>query len=190
MRRLATILSAVVAVTSMGAIGASAQLSQPAGVSDVLATLSSTPAVHTAFTFDGDMLSAANGYLNDGRDRVGVLNSITVENYHYHEPAFYVPENLHTLDALYHTAGWKHLVDQNAGPKQNTTPTHSITDVWLRFEGGEIHNVTVLVRGPREMSVVEVNGVLRPLDIIHMSGLFGIPKIDPNAVMVPAPADK
>jgi hypothetical protein len=36
------------------------------------------------------------------------------------------------------------------------------------------------------MNVIEVSGLLRPLDLVHLSGHFGIPKVDPNAVMVPA----
>jgi hypothetical protein len=66
-------------------------------------------------------------------------------------------------------------------------PRTAITDVWLHFTGPDIDQVTVLVRSTREMSLVQVAGDLRPLDLIHLSGHFGIPKVDPNAVMVPAP---
>jgi len=48
----------------------------------------------------------------------------------------------------------------------------------------------VLVRGPKQMSVIEVSGVLSPLNLVHLSGHFGIPKVDPGAVMVPAPPGK
>jgi hypothetical protein len=163
---------------------------QPAGVSDVLGTLASTPATHMAFTFDHDMLQSANSFLNGGEGPVGELNSITVENYRYREPAFYIPENVHTLVSLYNAAGWKHLVDQNAGPKESATPTHQLTDLWLHFKDAEIDDVTVVVRGPKQMSVIEVSGALRPLDLVHLSGHFGIPKVDPGAVMVPAPDGK
>jgi hypothetical protein len=37
------------------------------------------------------------------------------------------------------------------------------------------------------MNVVHVSGLLRPMDLVHISGHFGIPKVDPGAVMVPAP---
>jgi hypothetical protein len=40
------------------------------------------------------------------------------------------------------------------------------------------------------MSVVQITCELRPLDLVHLGGHFGIPKIDPNAVMVPAPDGK
>ncbi len=172
------------------ALVAAAHAQQPAGVADVLSTLTSTPATHTAFTFDHDMLQTANGYLNGGEGPVGQLDSITVENYRYHEPAFYVPENLHTLVALYTAAGWKHLVDQEPGPKESAAPKHTYTDLWLHFKGADIDDMMVLVRGERQMSVIEVSGVLSPLNLVHLSGHFGIPKVDPGAVMVPAPPGK
>jgi hypothetical protein len=168
-----------------GSVVAAAQ--QPAGVADVLSTLASTPSTHTAFRFDHDMLQTAGSFLNGGEGPIGQLNSVTVENYRYRETAFYLPDHLHTLNLLYEAAGWKHLVDQNAGPKESTMPTRQLTDLWLHYQHGEIDDVTVLVRGAKQMSVVEVSGALRPLDLVHLSGHFGIPKVDPGAVMVPAP---
>jgi hypothetical protein len=160
---------------------------QPAGVADDLATLTSEHATHTSITFDRDMLQSASSFLNEGAGPAGQLNSITVENFHYHAPAFYVPEKMHELIDAFHDAGWKHLVDQNAPPKLSASPQKPLTDLWLHFNGLEIDDVTVIVRGPRQMSVIEVSGVLRPLDLVHLSGHFGIPKVDPSAVMVPAP---
>ena len=159
---------------------------EPAGVADALRNLTSEPANHTSFTFDHDMLQSAVGFLNDGEGPPMQLNSITVENYRYHEPAFYIPENMHALVAAFDTAGWKHLVDQRVSPRDAATPRRPLTDLWLHFSGADIDNVMVLVRGVRQMSVIEVSGQLRPLDLMHLSGHFGIPRVDPDAVMVPA----
>jgi hypothetical protein len=82
-------------------------------------------------------------------------------------------------------------VNQNAAsPREATTPRKQLTDLWLHFRGAEIDDVTVLVRGPKNMSLIEVSGALRPLDLVHLSGHFGIPKVDPDAVMVPAAPGK
>jgi hypothetical protein len=89
--------------------------------------------------------------------------------------------------AAYHRAGWKHFVNGNSSPANSAQPSSSILDVWLHFSGTDIDHVTVLMRGTHEMSLVQVAGDLRPLDLLHLSGHFGIPKFDPNAVMVPAP---
>ncbi len=157
---------------------------QPQGVADILMSLASTPATRSAFTFDRDMLQSMEGVLGGG---TGALNSVTVENYRYHEPAFYIPENMAALNATYNAAGWKHLVDPRPSPRDSSAPQRPLTDLWLHFANTEIDHVTVVIRAPRQMSVIEVSGVLRPLDLVHLSGHFGIPKVDPGAVMEPAP---
>ena len=164
---------------------------QPRGAREALDNMTSEPATHTAFTFDKDMLQSAAGLFGDQGERtVAALNSITVENFRYREPAFYLPESMSQLVAAYKAAGWEHLVNRNASPRESTMPLHQLTDLWLHFRGAEIDDVTVLVRGPKNMSLVEVSGLLRPLDLLHLGGHFGIPKVDPNAVMVPAPPGK
>ena len=161
---------------------------QPPGVPEALAGLSSQPATHSAFTFDRDMLQTAYGLIDpNGEPSKAALNSITVESFHYHEPAFYLPEAMHELNHRYERAGWKHLVDQGSTPGQQAMPDKPLTDLWLHFHGTEIDDVTVLIRAPKQMSVIEVSGALRPLDLVHLSGHFGIPKVDSDAVMVPAP---
>jgi hypothetical protein len=177
----------------LAALCAKGHAQQPQGAVEALRGLCSQPANHTAFTFDHNMLQVAEGYIDDGSEgkrAFAALNSITVENFHYHEPAFYLPESMSALVAVYNAAGWKHLVNQNAPPRESASPHAPITDLWLHFRSGEIDDVTVLVRGQREMNLIEVSGALRPLDLVHLSGHFGIPKIDPNAVMVPAPPGK
>jgi hypothetical protein len=163
----------------------SGQPQQPAGVADALAGISSVPATHTAVTFDRDMLESMLG-----AQPIAALNGITFESFRYHEPAFYIPENLAALRHDFAAAGWKHLVEANAGPRASAEPTKPITDMWFHFQGDEIDGVTVLIRAPRQMNVIEVSGLLRPLDLVHLSGHFGIPKVDPGAVMVPAPPDR
>jgi hypothetical protein len=148
----------------------------------------SQTANHVSFTLDRDMLGLADSYVNNGNaeSSPAALKSITFETYKYHSPAFYIPEEMHELVATYNAAGWKHLVNANATPAQQASPTGNMTDLWLHYKGTRINDVTVLVRAPKAMTVIEVSGELRPLDLVHLSGHFGIPKVDPNAVMVPA----
>ena len=154
---------------------------QPPGVAPALAGLTSQPSTHSSFTLDRDMLQAVLG------NQSIALHSVTVSNYHYGEPAFYVPEAMAALREAYNAAGWKHLVEANVGPRQEASPQKPITDLWLHFRGAEIDDIAVLVRAPRQMDVIQVSGLLRPLDLVHLGGHFGIPKVDPNAVMIPAP---
>ena len=183
--RVCVILLSVVFIASLTAFA-----QEPAGVADTLLNMTSEPANHTAFTFNRDMLQSAVGFLNNGEGPPMQLNSITIENYRYHEPAFYIPERMHALVATFGAAGWKHLVDQHAPPRDATMPQRTLTDLWMHFTGADIDDVMVLLRGGREMTSIEVSGQLRPLDLVHLSGHFGIPKVDPDAVMVPAPPGK
>ena len=98
-----------------------------------------------------------------------------------------MPETMASIIANYHAAGWKHLVNANQTPANTAQPHATVTDLWLRFAGPDITGITVLTRSPRDMSVIQIACELRPLDLVHLSGHFGIPKVDPNAVMVPAP---
>jgi hypothetical protein len=191
MNRSVLRLAALLAVAG-GALALQAQ--QPVGVSDTLNNLADQPGTHMSFSFDRSMLDYAGaviGNVDAGSPQVqrasAQLHSITVDTYHYQRPAFYTPEAMQLLVTTYHAAGWKHLVDANANSATSAQPDHAITDLWLHFNGGEIDDVTVLVRGQRNMNLIHISCALRPLDLLHLSGHFGIPKVDPNAVMVPAP---
>jgi hypothetical protein len=158
------------------------QAPEPPGVAGAFASIASEPSTHTAVTFDRGMLESILG-----EQPVAALNGITFESFRYHEPAFYIPENMAALRHDFAAAGWKHLVEANVGPRDSASPRKPITDMWFHLRGDEIDGLTVLIRAPRQMNVIEVSGLLRPLDLVHLSGHFGIPKVDPNAIMVPAP---
>lgn len=148
------------------------------------AEVMSSNSSQTSFTFDRNMLSAADQLFANGDPAtqrvVAGVNSITVRTFHARDFARYDPGALGMIDAQYRAAGWKHLV--NANGAASTT----MTDMWLHFQGANVTGLTVLSRGDRTMSVVSVDCTLRPLDLLHLSGHFGIPKVDENAVMVPA----
>lgn len=170
-------------------VALSAQM--PPGVPENLDALANQPASHMGYTFDRSQIQAAQQILESGglpSDRAAAaLNSISFDNYRYKEPAFYTPEAMAGIVEAYRRAGWKHLVDGNTGPANSAMPKDSITDVWLHFSGGDIDHVTVLIRSAKDMNLIQVAGDLRPLDLLHLAGHFGIPKVDPSAVMVPAP---
>ena len=166
----------------------------PADLQSALMSLADQPASHTAFSFDRSELQIAQNLLASGgvdaNRAAAALTGVSVDNYRYPRPAFYTPEAMASIINGFHTAGWKHLVDANQTPANTAQPRSTVTDLWLHFVGPDITGVTVLTRSPRDMSVVQITCELRPLDLVHLSGHFGIPKIDPNAVMVPAPDGK
>jgi hypothetical protein len=166
----------------------------PADLQGALMNLADQPATHTSFSFDRSELQVAQNLLESGgldaNRAPAALTGVSVDNYRYPRPAFYIPETMASIIANYHAAGWKHLVNANQTPANTAQPHSTVTDLWLRFAGPDITGVTVITRSPRDMSVIQIACELRPLDLVHLSGHFGIPKVDPNAVMVPAPGNR
>ncbi|WP_158941726.1 hypothetical protein [Granulicella sp. S190] len=162
----------------------------PFDIQGALMNLADQPATHTSFSFDRSELQLAQNLLAsnglDANHAAAALNGISVDNYRYPRPAFYTPETMGAIIASYNAAGWKHLVNANQNPANTAQPRNTVTDLWLHYAGADITGVTVLNRSPRDMSVIQISCELRPLDLVHLSGHFGIPKVDPNAVMVPA----
>jgi hypothetical protein len=181
----------IIAVCALSPCSPAAYGQQPAGIQDAWTTLADQPASHTAFSFDRSMMQVAQELLQSGgmssERAAAALTGISVDNYHYSEPAFYTPEAMSAIIGSYHAASWKHLVNANQSPASSAQPRGIITDLWLHNSGPNISGVVVLTRSPRDMSVIQITCELRPLDLVHLSGHFGIPKVDPNAVMVPAP---
>jgi hypothetical protein len=181
----------VVLATALITATVHAQSPLPPSITQSFGTLADQPATHTGFVFDRSMMQIAQGLLESGgvdaKRAAAAISSISVDNYRYPQQAFYTPESMSAIIAAYHAAGWKHLVDAHATPANTAQPHSTATDVWLHFNGPDIDGVTVLARGSRDMNVIQIAGDLRPLDLIHLSGHLGIPKVDPNAVMVPAP---
>jgi hypothetical protein len=175
--------------------GSSAQ-HQP-DISQSLNNMADQPATHLGIVFDRSMLQAARSVLESGgmssERAAAALTSVSFDNYRYPLPAAYVPGTMSSIIAAYRSGGWKHLVDAHGGaldPYTGVAEKGATTDLWLHFTGTDIDGLTVLTRASRNMTVVQVACDLRPLDLIHLSGHFGIPKVDPGAVMVPAPDNR
>jgi hypothetical protein len=130
---------------------------------------------HTDFTFDRDMLKLASGFTGDDETQriVAKLRGISVHLYRYPEPGLYNPAALDAVRAQYQERGWEHLVTAQANA---ASPNPGHTDLWIRFEHGNVDGVVLLVQNPTNLDLVAVNGTLSPLDLLHLRGHFGIPR--------------
>ncbi len=188
-------LPALGVLTLTAAVGAQTPAPQPAtpDISQSLSALADQPPTHIGFVFDRSMLQSARKVLEaQGMppERAAVaLQSISYDNYLYKHPAVYAPDSMESILAAYRAAGWKHLVNAHE-PTADAPAQRMATDLWLHFSGSDIDGVTVLTRGAKDVNVVQVACDLRPMDLLHLGGHFGIPKVDPSAVMVPDPKDK
>jgi hypothetical protein len=136
----------------------------------------------TEFTLDHAMLVFASKLDPENEDLRRVIagvSGVSVHSFHFPSPSAYDPAALSSVKEEYHAAGWKQLVnnrEKNGGD--------GVTNVWIRFENNAVSNVAILVARPTEVNLVAVSGSISPLDLSHLGGHFGIPKIE-GGVVVP-----
>ena len=174
----------------------------PPDIHQALAGLADQPATHMGFVLDRSMLVGAQQILESQgmtpERAAAALTSISYDNYRYSLPAVYAPGAMAPILDMYRAAGWKHMVDSHEKAYAGTqvrpdgTPAHPhpATDLWLHFTGEDIDGITVMTRGAKNVNLVQVACDLRPIELLHLAGHFGIPKVDPSAVMVPDPKDR
>jgi hypothetical protein len=140
-----------------------------------MAALGNHASFHTDFTFDNAMLrELARGFPGDEQSQhiVEELESVTVHVYRYPRPGLYSPADVEMVRNLYRGPAWKHLVA--TGMNHKSYPGH--TDLWIRYGQGNVEAMTLLVAEPKALNMVEINGKLSPLDLLHLRGHFGIPR--------------
>ena len=138
----------------------------------------------TEFTLDHSMLVFASKLDQDDEDLRRVIagvDGISVHSYRFPKPGMYDSELLSSVREQYNMAGWKHLVSTH-----DKDGVSGATDLWIRFENKAIRNVAILFAGQKQLNLIAVSGSISPLDLAHLGGHFGIPKIE-GGVVVPVP---
>jgi hypothetical protein len=67
--------------------------------------------------------------------------------------------------------------------KQDREGGQGVTDFWVRLENNSSCDVAVLQAKSNEVKFVMVSGSISPLDLTHLGGHFGIPKIEGGVVI-------
>jgi hypothetical protein len=136
----------------------------------------------TEFTLDHSMLVLASKLDPDDEDLRRVIagvSGVSVNRYHFPEEWTYDPQALNSVKEEYHAAGWKQLMnnrEKDGGP--------GVSDLWIRWENNAVSNVAILLARANEVNFIVVSGSISPLDLSHLGGHFGIPKIE-GGVAVP-----
>lgn len=136
----------------------------------------------TEFTLDHGMLVFASKLDSDNEDLRRVIagvSGVSVHRYRYPGNYNYDPEAVEEVRSEYRSSGWKQLMNNHAkdgGP--------GTSNVWIRFQNSAISDVAMLFARAGEVDFVTVSGSISPLDLSHLGGHFGIPKIE-GGVLVP-----
>ncbi len=152
-------------------------------VPDGIAVLGQGAASRTGFTLDHSMLVLASKLDKDNEDLRRVIagvNGISVHSFRFPAGVPSDPALIDTISQQYRDAGWLHLVNKHKGDSGMQT------DLWIHLDQSAIRDVAVLLVGAKQVQFVSASGSVTPLDLLHLSGHFGIPKMD-GGVAVPVP---
>ena len=152
-----------------------------------IAALRQFAASKTEFSLDHSMLVLASKLDSQNEDLIRVIagvSGISVHRYHFLEPWTYDSETVRSVSNQYHSTGWMQLMNKH--PKDGTP---GASDLWVRFQNEAISNVAILLARPNEVTFIEITGSISPLDLSHLGGHFGIPKIE-GGVRVPNQAHR
>lgn len=155
---------------------------QPGRIPQGVQSLQQFAASKSEFTFDHSMLVLASKLQPDNEDLRRVIagvSGVSVHRYRFSSARQYDDATLRSVGDEYHAAGWMRVL--NKREKDSGT---GMTSVWIRLENNAISNVAVLLAKANEVDFAEISGSISPVDISHLGGHFGIPKIE-GGVVVP-----
>ena len=138
----------------------------------------------TEFSFDRSMLVLASKADPDDqslRHVIAGIDGISVHRFHFQGPGAYDPHVLSAVRHDYSVAGWQHI--SKAHEKYGYP---SGADLWIHLDHNTIRNVAVLYAGANQVNFFSVSGSISPVDLLHLAGHFGIPRIE-GGVTVPSP---
>ena len=148
-------------------------------VPPALSELSTAAPVKESFTLDRTLLGVAAGIVPDSdapvRQAINKLEGVSVHTMRFGEAGIPDERAVQAIRASYHLRGWKHLVttSDHGGSVHSGT-----TDVWVVLDGANVRGAVVLAETPRSLTLVTVAGNLSPVDLMHLRGHFGIPRLD------------
>jgi hypothetical protein len=180
--RIILVVSTVISAITL-TLAQSPHESIPQGIEALRKTASSK----TEFTLDHSMLVFASKMDPDNADLQRVIagvNGVSVHSYRFSGHSTYDPGALSSVKDEYQAAGWKQLMN-----KEEKDGSPGVTDVWIRLENNAISNVAILQARSNEVDFIVVSGSISPLDLAHLGGHFGIPKIE-GGVVVPNTAHR
>ncbi len=142
-------------------------------------------------TLDSDMLNLAKNFLSEkdadqrqAREIVSQLKGIYVRSYEFEKPGVYTEADIEAMRAQLKSPEWNRIV----GVKSKHDGENDY--VYIRQVAGKMTGLAVLAAGPKDFTLVFIDG---PIDLEKLSvlgGQFGVPKIDTDHAKVDAHKNK
>ncbi len=177
--KLTPIVLVIVLAISAGKFSTAQQ--QNIWIPQGIESLQQSASSKSQFTFDHSMLVLASKLDPDDEDLRRVIagvSGISISRFHFPGTWQYDPGALGSVSEEYRAAGWKRFMN-----KQDKGEGQGVSDLWVRWENNAISNVAILLARSNEVKFVVVSGSISPVDLSHLGGHFGIPKIEGGVVV-------
>jgi Domain of unknown function (DUF4252) len=179
MKLTVVVLAVLIAVSAVK--NSEAQQQQNLWMPQGIGILQQSASSKSEFTFDHSMLVLASKLDADNEDLRRVIagvSGISVHRYHFPGSWQYDSGALSSVNEEYRAAGWKRVLN-----KHDKNEGLSATDLWVRLENNAISNIAILLARPNEVNFIVVSGSISPVDLSHLGGHFGIPKVEGGVVV-------
>jgi hypothetical protein len=165
------------------AAAASAQAPTQNWFPQVIENFGQNASSRTEFSLDHSMLVLASKIDQDDdslRHIIAGVDGVSVHRFRFQNVGMYDPRIVNAARDEYHRAGWQRI----AGSHDKNGP--GSTELWVHLQNNAIRNIDVLLIGRDQVNFVAVSGSISPIDLMHLAGHFGIPRMQ-GGVVVPAP---
>lgn len=119
----------------------------------------------------GAFLSAREPDQAAAKELVRDLKGVFVRVFEFDKPNEYTTQDVESIRSQFVKSGWQKVVGVREGGGREST------SVYMQTAGDVIKGIFVLVAEPRELTVVSIDGSIRPEQLQDLGGKFGIPKM-------------
>lgn len=142
-------------------------------------------------TLDASMLQFASKFLSDKKPEeaeakklVSGLKQILVRSFEFDQPGQYAVADLENLRSQLRAPEWARIVNVRSKADGENV------DVFVRRTGEQIGGLVVIAAEPKELTVVSIDGPIRPEDLAKLGGQWGVPKIEIGSQIEVGPRPK
>jgi hypothetical protein len=138
--------------------------------------LGADPASSVKIDIDERMIRMVVGLLDkddpEVRDILTGMKGVHVRHYEFDAPGQYPVSEVNAIRAELQQGGWVRIVEAKSRKDGDTA------DVFTAMEGDRMTGLAIVVSNPKEVTVVNIIGVIDPAKLRHLGGKMGIPTID------------
>jgi len=103
-----------------------------------------------------------------------------VRNFEFSSKGQYSEADLRGIRAQLAKPGWSRIVESRGADEH--------AEVWVNNNDGKLGGIAVIDAEPEELSVVFIDGTIRPEDLHRLSGKLGLPRMGDSGDEHPDPA--